>query len=134
MPQHMHQLGGFKTQGRDEVSYHAVLADAKAVADAGAFSVVIEGVIEPLAAEITAALSVPTIGIGASAACDGQVLVVDDMLGMFEHAPRFVKPYADMCTVISRAVTEYAREVRAGQFPSDAHCYGVITPAVKKLV
>ena len=131
MPQHMHQLGGFKTQGKDSAAYKAVLADAKAVAEAGAFCVVVEGVVEPLAADITRSIAVPTIGIGASAACDGQVLVVDDMLGMFERAPRFVKQYADLRSTITEAVTQYADEVRSGQFPTDAQCYGVVTAAAK---
>jgi 3-methyl-2-oxobutanoate hydroxymethyltransferase len=133
MPQHMHQMGGFKTQGKDDASYVAILAAARAVAEAGAFAVVVEGVIEPLAAEITRTLAVPTIGIGASPACDGQVLVVDDMLGMFTHAPRFVKKYDDLRTRITDAATSYAAEVRAGKFPSDAHCYGVVAGAGKKL-
>ena len=132
MPQHMHQMGGFKTQGKDDTSYVAILAAARAVAEAGAFAVVVEGVIEPLAAEITRKLAVPTIGIGASPACDGQVLVIDDMLGMFTHAPRFVKKYDDLHTRITNAATSYAAEVRAGKFPSDAHCYGVV-PSTGKL-
>jgi 3-methyl-2-oxobutanoate hydroxymethyltransferase len=127
MPQHMHQYGGFKTQGRGSAEYNAILADAKAVAQAGAFAVVVEGVVEPLAAEITRSISIPTIGIGASAACDGQVLVVDDMLGMFERSPRFVKRYADMRTLIDTAAAHYAAEVRQGIFPTDAQCYGVVT-------
>ncbi len=132
MPQHMNQMGGFKTQGKDDASYVAILAAARAVAEAGAFCVVVEGVIEPLAAEITRKLTVPTIGIGASPACDGQVLVVDDMLGMFTHAPRFVKKYADLRTTILDAAADYAAEVRDGKFPSDAHCYGIV-PSTGKL-
>jgi 3-methyl-2-oxobutanoate hydroxymethyltransferase len=127
MPQAVNQLGGFKTQGRELVSYAAVVADARAVADAGAFAVVLEGIVEPLAAEITRTISIPTIGIGASPACDGQVLVVDDMLGMFEHGPRFVKKYADLRTIISTAAATYASEVIGGTFPSDAECYGVVS-------
>lgn len=133
MPQHMHSVGGFKTQGRDAAARKAIMEDAKAVAHAGAFAVVIEGVVESLAEEITHAIAIPTIGIGASPACDGQVLVVDDMLGMFEHAPRFVKKYADLRATITAAVTQYAAEVRNGSFPSDAQCYGVAsTPLPKK--
>ena len=132
MPQHMNSIGGFKTQGKDDAAYKAVLADAKAVADAGAFAVVIEGVIEPLAVEITRTIHVPTIGIGASAQCDGQVLVVDDMLGMFERAPRFVKQYGSLRTNITDAVSQYAAEVRSGAFPTDAQCYGVVTQANAK--
>jgi len=124
MPQAMNQLGGFKTQGRELTSYAAVTHDARAVAEAGAFAVVLEGVVEPLAAEITRTISIPTIGIGASPLCDGQVLVVDDMLGMFEHAPRFVKHYANLRQVITDAASAYANDVRAGAFPTDAQCYG----------
>ena len=127
MPQHSNTLGGFKTQGRDDAARAAILADAKAVAEAGAFAVVIEGVVESLAAEITRTITIPTIGIGASAACDGQVLVVDDMLGLFERSPKFVKKYADMRSLITTAASAYAAEVRNGQFPSDAQCYGLVT-------
>lgn len=126
MPQHMHQLGGFKTQGRELSSHARVLSDARAVSEAGAFSVVLEGIVEPLAAEITRTISIPTIGIGASAACDGQVLVVDDMLGMFAHSPRFVKKYADMRETISAAARQYASEVRSGAFPGEAHVYTTV--------
>ncbi len=126
MPQHMHQLGGFKTQGKDAAQRTAMMNDARAVADAGAFAVVLEGVVEDLAAEITRSIAIPTIGIGASATCDGQVLVVDDMLGMFERAPRFVKKYADLRSTITAAAAQYADEVRAGTFPTDAQCYGVV--------
>ena len=134
MPQHSNTLGGFKTQGRDDAARAAILADAKTVADAGAFTVVIEGVIESLAAEITRAIAIPTIGIGASAACDGQVLVVDDMLGMFERSPKFVKKYADLRGLITTAATAYAAEVRSGQFPSDVQCYGVVKADVARKV
>ena len=134
MPQHSNRMGGFKTQGREDASYRAILDDAKAVQKAGAFAVVIEGVVEPLAAEITRALTIPTIGIGASAQCDGQVLVIDDLLGMTDHPPRFVKPYAAMRPLVDTAVATYAAEVRAGTFPSDAHCYGVVTAVTKKTV
>lgn len=132
MPQHMHQLGGFKAQGKDMVAARTILKDAQAVAAAGAFAVVLEGVMEPLAAEITHHLAIPTIGIGASPACDGQVLVVDDMLGMFERTPRFVKKYADLRGIITDAAAHYAAEVKNGQFPADAHCYGVAAAPVKK--
>jgi 3-methyl-2-oxobutanoate hydroxymethyltransferase len=132
MPQHMNRYGGFKTQGKDDAAYQAILADAKAVAKAGAFAVVVEGVIEPLAAEITRAINVPTIGIGASAECDGQVLVIDDMLGMFERAPRFVKQYANLRETISAAAAQYAAEVKSGKFPSDAQLYGVVKTPAKK--
>ena len=132
MPQSVNQMGGFKTQGRELISYANVTADAHAVAEAGAFAVVLEGVVEPLAAEITRTLSIPTIGIGASPACDGQVLVVDDMLGMFEQSPRFVKKYANLREIISSAAAHYSREVRDGTFPADAQCYGVVQQSDKK--
>jgi 3-methyl-2-oxobutanoate hydroxymethyltransferase len=132
MPQHMHQMGGFKTQGKELVSRSAVLADARAVSDAGAFAVVLEGIVADLAEEITRTISIPTIGIGASPACDGQVLVVDDMLGMFERSPRFVKRYADLRNDISAATQAYAEDVRSGAFPTDAQCYGVVTPPAAK--
>ncbi len=124
MPQHMHKLGGFKAQGRDAAVRKRILADARAIAEAGAFSIVIEGVVESLAAEITRAVSIPTIGIGASAECDGQVLVVDDMLGMFERGPKFVKRYANLREVIGTAAAQYAAEVKSGAFPTAEHCYG----------
>ena len=123
-PQHVHRLGGFKTQGKDAAGRKAIMEDAKAVAHAGAFAVVIEGVVESLAEEITHAIAIPTIGIGASPACDGQVLVVDDMLGMFEHSARFVKKYANLRETITKAASAYAREVRNGSFPAAEHVYG----------
>lgn len=133
MPQHLHQLGGFKAQGKEAAAQHAIRKDAQAVAEAGAFAVVLEGIMEPLAAEITRALAIPTIGIGASPQCDGQVLVVDDMLGMFETAPRFVKRFANLREAITQAVTQYAQEVRAGTFPGEAQCYGVAGSTKPKL-
>ncbi len=126
MPQHVHTVGGFKTQGKDDDARRAILRDAHAIEAAGAFAVVIEGVVEPLAREITQAIAIPTIGIGASAECDGQVLVVDDMLGMFEHSPRFVKKFANLRETITTAANSYASEVRRGKFPSAAQCYGVV--------
>ena len=132
MPQHSNAIGGFKTQGKEAASRRAILNDAKAVAAAGAYAVVLEGIVESLAEEITNAIPIPTIGIGASPACDGQVLVVDDMLGMFERTPRFVKKYADLRSTISTAAAAYAKEVRSGAFPTEAHCYGVVKPEVNK--
>ncbi len=123
MPQHVHTLGGFKVQGKAQEAASKVLADAQAVAQAGAFALVLEGVVEPVAAEITRRIPIPTIGIGASPACDGQVLVVDDMLGMFARTPRFVKRYAQLAETIQAAATQYAQEVRQGQFPTAAECY-----------
>ncbi|HBS25393.1 MULTISPECIES: 3-methyl-2-oxobutanoate hydroxymethyltransferase [Thalassospira] len=126
MPQQLNTVGGFKSQGRNEETAAKVMADAKAVEQAGAFSVVIEGTIEPVSRQITAELRIPTIGIGASPACDGQVLVVDDMLGMFsDFTPKFVKKYANLGDQVSDAAAAYAAEVRARAFPGDDHCYGV---------
>jgi 3-methyl-2-oxobutanoate hydroxymethyltransferase len=124
MPQHLHRYGGFKAQGRDAAARKAILADARAITEAGAFAMVVEGVIETLAAEITRTVAIPTIGIGASAECDGQVLVVDDMLGMFETGPKFVKRYANLREIIGAAVASYASEVTSGAFPAAGHCYG----------
>lgn len=124
MPQHLHRYGGFKAQGREVEAQNAILADAKAIAAAGAFCMVIEGVVESLAAEITRSVAVPTIGIGASAECDGQVLVVDDMLGMFDHGAKFVKRYANAREMIAQAAASYAAEVKSGAFPAAEHCYG----------
>ena len=104
-PQSINSLGGFKTQGRDPADWAPIEADAKAVAAAGAFSVVIEAVAEPLAAKITREISIPTIGIGASATCDGQVLVLEDMLGLSPRAPKFVKRYTDLGPAIDRAIS-----------------------------
>jgi 3-methyl-2-oxobutanoate hydroxymethyltransferase len=122
-PQMTQVMGGFKTQGRTEAEWPAIEVDAKAVADAGAFSVVLEGMAEPLAAKITAEIPIPTIGIGASAACDGQVLVIDDMLGMFERTPRFVKRYDDLAARITQAARTYAEEVRSRTFPTADQTY-----------
>lgn len=131
MPQHVHRYGGFKTQGREQTARAGILEDAKAIANAGAFAMVLEGMVEPLAAEITHSVAIPTIGIGASPRCDGQVLVVDDMLGMFEQSPKFVKQYADLRTRIADAAASYASEIRTGKFPTAEHCYGSIA-AIKK--
>jgi 3-methyl-2-oxobutanoate hydroxymethyltransferase len=120
-PQHVQSLGGYRVQGKDSDSRARVIADAKAVQDAGAFSVVIEATVEPVAREVTELLSIPTIGIGASVGCDGQVLVVDDMLGITEKPPRFVKQYANMRSALEAAVKAYAAEVRSGAFPAGEH-------------
>ncbi|MFA5580371.1 MAG: 3-methyl-2-oxobutanoate hydroxymethyltransferase [Paracoccaceae bacterium] len=122
-PQASHVMGGFKTQGRDEDTWPLHVADARAVAEAGAFAVVVEGVVEPLADMISAAIDVPTIGIGASAKCDGQILVLEDMLGFNDWVPKFVKVYADIGAQIDKAVASYADEVRARSFPGDAQVY-----------
>ncbi|OKH88690.1 3-methyl-2-oxobutanoate hydroxymethyltransferase [Thalassospira sp. TSL5-1] len=129
MPQQHNTVGGFKSQGRSEETAAKVMSDAKAVEKAGAFSVVIEGTVEPVSRQITAELGIPTIGIGASPACDGQVLVVDDMLGMFsDFTPKFVKRYANLGDQVSEAAASYAAEVRARTFPGDEHCYGITKP------
>jgi 3-methyl-2-oxobutanoate hydroxymethyltransferase len=122
-PQSVLVEGAFKAKGRTQDERDRVIAEARQTAEAGAFSVVVEGVAESLAAEITAALAIPTIGIGASAACDGQVLVVDDMLGLFDWTPRFVRRYADLRAEIGRAAKAYAEDVRARRFPGAAETY-----------
>lgn len=122
-PQAVNQLGGYGARGRSSEEAAKIVADAVAVAEAGAFAVVIEGVVEPIAIDITRRISVPTIGIGASAQCDGQVLVAEDMLGLFERTPRFVKTFGDMAGQVSAAVTSYAEEVRARAFPGPGQLY-----------
>ncbi len=122
-PQHVQQMGGFKIQGKSEESWKKVVLDAIAVDKAGAFAMVIEGVVEPLAKEITKAVSVPTIGIGASAACDGQVLVCEDMLGLTENPPKFVKQFASLGVEVSSAAASYATEVKQRSFPDIEQCY-----------
>jgi 3-methyl-2-oxobutanoate hydroxymethyltransferase len=124
-PQSINALGGFKTQGRDPADWAPIEADAKAVAEAGAFAIVIEAVAEPLAAKITRQVDIPTIGIGASAACDGQILVLEDMLGLSPRAPKFVKRYSDLGPAIDRAVAAYAAEVRSRAFPTVDHVYSL---------
>jgi 3-methyl-2-oxobutanoate hydroxymethyltransferase len=124
-PQSVNVMGGFKTQGRRLSEWAAIEADAQAVANAGAFAVVLEGMAEALAAKITHAIEIPTIGIGASAECDGQILVLEDMLGLSTTVPRFVKRYAELGTAIVAAVKDYAAEVRAVQFPGPDHVYGL---------
>jgi 3-methyl-2-oxobutanoate hydroxymethyltransferase len=125
LPQSLEKMGGFKIQGKDDAQAAKVMADAKAVAEAGAFAMVIEGTVEPVARAITQAVTVPTIGIGASPGCDGQILVIDDILGFTEKPPRFAKKFTDITLAISAAVESYAQDVRAGKFPELAHCYGV---------
>jgi len=122
-PQAVNVLGGYGPRGRDAAEAAKILDDAHAVADAGCFAMVIEGVMEPVAARITAAVPCPTIGIGASPQCDGQVLVTDDLLGLFERTPRFVKRYADLAATIGEAAAAYAAEVRARSFPGAAQLY-----------
>lgn len=122
-PQAVNVLGGYGARGRSPEEAAKIERDARAVADAGAFAVVIEGVVEPIAEAITQAIACPTIGIGASAACDGQVLVAEDMLGLFERTPRFVKRYGDMATEIGRAAQAYAADVRSRAFPTAEQLY-----------
>ncbi len=122
-PQMIQIFGGFKTQGRTEAEWPAIEADAKAVAEAGAFAVVLEGMAEPLAAKITHEIAIPTIGIGASAECDGQILVMEDMLGLNPKPPKFVRQYANLGPDIERAVKAYAADVRARSFPGKENVY-----------
>ena len=122
-PQAVNVLGGYAARGRERVEADKIIADAVALDSAGAFAIVVEGVIEPLAIAITRAVGCPTIGIGGSAQCDGQVLVTEDMLGMFERVPRFVKRYAAVSEVIADAARDYAAEVRARVFPGRDQTY-----------
>ncbi|MDT8758651.1 3-methyl-2-oxobutanoate hydroxymethyltransferase [Sphingomonas psychrotolerans] len=122
-PQSVNALGGYGARGKSNAEHASILDDARAIAEAGAFGIVAEGVVEQLANEITAAVPVPVIGIGASAQCDGQVLVTEDMLGLFERTPRFVKRYDDLAGRISAAVQTYAAEVRSRDFPGAEQVY-----------
>lgn len=122
-PQDVNVLGGYAARGRTEAEADRIVRDAAAIAEAGAFAIVIEGVVEPIARRITAEVACPTIGIGASASCDGQVLVVDDMLGMFERTPRFVRRFEDFATRIGDAVGQYAAAVRERSFPGADELY-----------
>jgi 3-methyl-2-oxobutanoate hydroxymethyltransferase len=122
-PQAVNVLGGYGARGRSEAEAAKIVSDAKALAEAGAFAIVIEGVIEPIAIAVTGAVPCPVIGIGASAQCDGQILVAEDMLGMFERVPRFVKRYEEIAQVISGAAERYAAEVRARTFPGPDQTY-----------
>jgi len=125
LPQSVNALGGYKAVGRDPAAAERIRADARAISEAGAFSLVIEGTVEPLARAITEEVAVPTIGIGASPACDGQVLVSDDLLGLFaEFTPKFVRRYAQLGEQVSRAATDYAADVKARRFPGEEHCFG----------
>ncbi|MDP2129586.1 MAG: 3-methyl-2-oxobutanoate hydroxymethyltransferase [Erythrobacter sp.] len=122
-PQAVNVLGGYGARGRSDAEAEKIVSDAKALDEAGAFAIVIEGVVEPIAIAATKAVSCPTIGIGASAQCDGQVLVTEDMLGMFERVPRFVKRYEDIAGLIDRTVARYAGEVRSRAFPGEEQTY-----------
>jgi 3-methyl-2-oxobutanoate hydroxymethyltransferase len=127
-PQAINVIGSFRAQGRDEADWGPIEADARAVTEAGAFAVVIEAVAEPLARRITESVPIPTIGIGASPACDGQILVLEDMLGLSPRVPKFVKRYTDLGPAIDRAIRSYADEVRARSFPAADHVYGMKKP------
>ncbi|MEE1895993.1 3-methyl-2-oxobutanoate hydroxymethyltransferase [Pseudomonas otitidis] len=128
MPQQVNVLGGFKAQGLEAVGAERVRRDALAMQAAGAFAVVLEGIAEPLARHLSEELAIPTIGIGASPACDGQVLVTEDALGLFgDYQPRFVKRYAALAPSIEQALAAYAEDVRQGRFPELGHCFGVKT-------
>jgi 3-methyl-2-oxobutanoate hydroxymethyltransferase len=122
-PQAVNVDGGFKAKGKVDAERARILDEARGVAEAGAFALVIEGVAEALAREITAAVEVPTVGIGASAGCDGQILVTEDMLGLFDWTPKFVRRYGDLKGEIARAVGAYAEDVRARRFPAPAETY-----------
>ena len=122
-PQAIHRMGGHRVQGRSDEGRAKVMADAKAVEEAGAFAVVLEGVPVELAQEVTATLSIPTIGIGAGVHCDGQVLVMHDLLGLSDWTPSFVKPYANLGAVASQAARRFAEEVSDQKFPDPEHSY-----------
>lgn len=133
-PQSINVFGGFKVQGKSEEAARALLADAKAVEEAGAFAVVIEAVPAALAQMITDTVSIPTIGIGAGAGCDGQILVYQDMLGMFsDFTPKFVKRYANVGDVMREAFANYAAEVASGAFPTEEHTYKIKDDVLEKL-
>jgi 3-methyl-2-oxobutanoate hydroxymethyltransferase len=129
-PQAINTIGSFRAQGRDERDWAPIEADARAVADAGAFAVVLEAIAEPLARRITAQIPIPTIGIGASVACDGQILVLEDMLGLSPRVPKFVKRFGELGPGIEQAVQSYAQEVRARTFPGQDHVYPMRKTAV----
>ncbi|MBB6308213.1 3-methyl-2-oxobutanoate hydroxymethyltransferase [Xanthobacter tagetidis] len=123
-PQAINTLGSFKARGRDDAEASLILDDGRAIAEAGAFSLVVEAIAEPVARRITAEVGCPTIGIGGSPACDGQILVLEDMLGLGERVPKFVKKYANLGPDIEKAVATYAQEVRERAFPGPEHVYG----------
>jgi 3-methyl-2-oxobutanoate hydroxymethyltransferase len=130
LPQSVNTAGGFRSLGREEREAGQILEDAKAVAEAGAFAMVIEGTVEPVARQITQIVPVPTIGIGASPACDGQILVTEDLVGLFsDFKPKFVRRYAELGQGIADAGKAYAADVRARRFPGPEHCFGVKPPA-----
>jgi 3-methyl-2-oxobutanoate hydroxymethyltransferase len=130
-PQSINTLGGYRSRGRAEAEHAKIIADGIAIARAGAFALVIEGVVESVGGELTERVAIPTIGIGASPACDGQILVTDDLLGLFaEFTPKFVKRYRELGAEIRAAAHDYAGEVRNGSFPAPEHLYSL--PARKR--
>src|SRR5262249_14495394 len=130
-PQSINTLGSFRAQGRDQIDWEPIEADAMAVADAGAFAVGIEALAQPLGPRLTERVPIPTTGIGASPACDGQILVLEDMLGLSPRVPKFVKRYGDLGPGIEAAIATYAKEVRAREFPGPDHIYAM-RPKTKK--
>ncbi|MGE5373128.1 MAG: 3-methyl-2-oxobutanoate hydroxymethyltransferase [Solirubrobacterales bacterium] len=133
-PQSVHQFGGFRVQGRDLEAARKLINDAIMLEKAGCFSIVLEGIPAPLAKKITEEVSIPTIGIGAGPDCDGQVLVSNDMLGIYKgHVPKFVRQYADLNDIMTKAVTAYRDEVKAGTFPAPEHCYAIKDDILEKL-
>ena len=122
-PQSMNVLGGFRARGRRKEVADEIVENAVAAAEAGSFAVVVEGTSVEIAEKVTRAVSIPTIGIGASAGCDGQILVTPDMLGLFDRVPKFVKKYGDLKGMIEASVGDYAREVKDRSFPGDANTY-----------
>lgn len=130
MPQSVNTAGGFRAVGRGDAEAQRIVADAEAIAEAGAFAIVIEGTMEPVAREITERVAVPTIGIGASPVCDGQILVTDDLVGMFtDFKPKFVKRYAHLGDDLKKAAAAFADDVRNRRFPEPEQCFGIKTPA-----
>jgi len=121
-PQAVHRMGGYRVQGRGDASRQRVIDDALAVQEAGAFAVVLEGIPAPLASEFSQRLSIPTIGIGAGAGCDGQVLVLHDLLGLCDWTPSFAKQYANLGALVSQAARAFCEEVASGKFPGEEHC------------
>jgi len=130
-PQSVNMMGGFKTQGREQKQWEAIEEDARVIASSGAFAVVLEAMAELLAARITRQIPIPTIGIGASAECDGQILVLEDMLGLSPRVPKFVKEFAQIGSAIEVAVKSYADEVRERKFPAPEHTYSMKTTTPK---
>ncbi len=126
LPQSVNTAGGFRSHGKEDEEAARILADAIAIADAGAFATVVEGTVEPLARRITETIDIPTIGIGASPACDGQILVTEDLVGLFsDFTPKFAKRYADLGQQIADAAKQYSEDVRSGRFPGPEHCFGM---------